>query len=154
MSDKSQSCKTNATESADGHALLPVTFCKNSTYLVYDGDCPVCSAYVRVTRLRESVGKVDVVNARDGGAVVDKIVTEGLDLDEGMVLWYGGRFYHGADCIHMMALMSSPSGLFNRINAAIFRSPVVARRLYPVLRFGRNLLLKIIGRSPLALQSK
>ncbi len=107
---------------------------------------------MRVTRLRDSVGNVEVINARDGGVVVEKIVAEGLDLDEGMVLWYAGRFYHGADCIHMMALLSSPSGVFNRINAAVFRSPTVARRLYPVMRFGRNLLLRMLGRSPLELQ--
>jgi predicted DCC family thiol-disulfide oxidoreductase YuxK len=126
----------------------------NETYLVYDGECPVCSAYVRVSRLRESVGSVKLINARDGGPVVAQIVAAGLDLDEGMVLWYGGRFYHGADCIHMMAALSSASGFLNRLNASLFRSPRVARALYPTLRFGRNTLLRILGRTPLELQRR
>lgn len=120
-------------------------------YLVYDGECPVCNAYVRVVRFKQAAGEIELVNARDGGDIVDRIVKEGLDLDEGMVLWYGGRFYHGADCIHMLAMLSSGSGVLNRMNAAIFRSPLVSKYLYPVLRFGRNTLLKILGRSPLHL---
>ena len=117
--------------------------------LVYDGECPVCSTYVRYVRIRESVGTITLIDAREGGPWVRRIQEEGLDLNEGMVLVYGNRIYHGADCIHMLALLSSPSGLFNRANAAIFRRPGLARVLYPVLRSGRNLLLRLLGRSKL-----
>ncbi len=120
--------------------------------LVYDGECPVCSSYVRYVRLKESAGRVTLVNARDGGPWVERIRAAGLDLDEGMVLVYGGRFYHGADCIHMLALLSTPSGLFNRLNAAMFRSSRLSAVLYPLLRCGRNLLLWLLGRKPLQLQ--
>ncbi len=122
------------------------------TALVYDGECPVCNAYVRFVRLRESVGEVRLINARDGGPMVDAIRDANLDLDEGMVLWYGGSFYHGADCINMLAVLSSSSGFCNRLNAAVFRRPALARALYPMLRFGRNTLLKILGRSRLTLR--
>lgn len=117
--------------------------------LVYDGECPVCSTYVRYVRIKDSVGKITLVNAREGGPWVQHVERKGLDLNEGMVLIYGNRIYHGADCIHMLALLSSPSGLFNRVNAAIFRQPGLARILYPVLRSGRNLLLRLLGRSKL-----
>src|SRR6185312_9714082 len=90
--------------------------------LIYDGQCPVCSSYVRYVRLKNSAGPLTLINARDGGELVDSVRRAGLDLDEGMVLIYGGRLYHGADCIHMMALLSSRSGVFNSINAALFRS--------------------------------
>jgi predicted DCC family thiol-disulfide oxidoreductase YuxK len=123
----------------------------DSPVLVYDGECPVCSAYVRWVRLRDSVGPVELINARDGGPMVEKIRQANLDLDEGMVLWYGKRFYHGADCINMLAMLSSGSGFFNRMNAAIFSKPRLAAALYPVLRAGRNTLLRILGRSRLTL---
>ena len=41
------------------------------TTIVYDGDCPFCSRYVALVRLREAVGQVVLANARDGGPVVD-----------------------------------------------------------------------------------
>jgi predicted DCC family thiol-disulfide oxidoreductase YuxK len=115
-------------------------------WLVYDGDCPFCSRYVRYVRFRDAVGEVHLVNAREGGPVVDEVVRHGLGLDEGMVLVMGGRLYHGADCIQALALMSSGSDTFNRLNAAVFRSASLARLLYPVLRAGRNGVLRALGR--------
>jgi predicted DCC family thiol-disulfide oxidoreductase YuxK len=116
-------------------------------WIVYDGQCPFCSRYVALLRLRDSLGEVRLINARDGGPVVEELERAGVDLDDGMVLKLDDRLYHGHDCIHVLALLSTPSGSFNRINAALFRSPRVARLLYPVLRTGRNAVLRLLGRS-------
>jgi hypothetical protein len=37
--------------------------------------------------------------------------------------------------------------LFNRVNSMLFASREVARLAYPILRAGRNLTLRILGRS-------
>jgi predicted DCC family thiol-disulfide oxidoreductase YuxK len=118
----------------------------DETLLVYDGDCPFCSHYVSYMRLRDSVGPVTLLDARQGGPAVDDIRHQGYDLDEGMVLRLHGRYYHGADCVHALAMLSSESGVFNRINARIFRHPMLARRLYPIMRAGRNAVLVMLGR--------
>ncbi len=118
--------------------------------LFYDGDCPFCSRYVRLLKLREALGGLALVDARQGGPEVARIAAE-WDLDEGMALVIGGRVYHGADCIHRLALMSTGSGLFNRLNAAVFRSATLSRLLYPVLRAGRNATLRLLGRPKLGL---
>jgi predicted DCC family thiol-disulfide oxidoreductase YuxK len=119
-------------------------------WIVYDGECPFCSRYVAMLRLRETLGSIALVNARDGGPEVEEARAAGLDLDEGMVLKFDGRLYHGDDCIHRLALLSTPSGAFNRVNAAIFRSRTASRVLYPVLRTGRNAVLRLLGRRRLA----
>ena len=115
-------------------------------WLIYDGDCPFCSRYVQLVRVREAVGPLRLINARDGGPELDEVVGAGLDLDEGMVLKLTGRLYHGEDCIHALALLGEPRGVFNRFNAWIFKSKKRSALLYPVLRAGRNLLLRILGR--------
>jgi predicted DCC family thiol-disulfide oxidoreductase YuxK len=117
--------------------------------LVYDGECPVCSAYVTYVRIKESVGRMTLINARDGGDWVDKVRAAGLDLNEGMVLFYGDQLYHGADCVHMLALLTSSSGIFNRLNALMFKNRAVANFMYPIMRAGRNLLLRLLGRRPI-----
>ncbi len=127
-------------------ASQPAQAPTGEAWLVYDGECPACSNFVRHVRLRKSVGEVHLVDARAGGPVVDEIQTAGLDLDKGMALKIGGRVYHGADCLHVLALLSSESGWFNRLNAAVFRSPAVSRLAYPVLKAGRNLLLLVRGK--------
>lgn len=115
-------------------------------WLVYDGQCPFCSAYVRHVRVRQAVGCLHLVDARAGGPVVEQVQARGFDLDRGMVLKLGGQFYHGADCMHVLASLGTRSGVFNRLNAVIFASPTLARRIYPVLRAVRNATLRVLGR--------
>ncbi|MEM1276230.1 MAG: DCC1-like thiol-disulfide oxidoreductase family protein [Pseudomonadota bacterium] len=118
--------------------------------IVYDGECPFCASYVGMVRLRQAAGSVRLIDARGGGPEVDRIRKAGLDLDEGMVLLTGDEMYHGADCIHRMGLMSTRLGVFNRLNAWVFRSPARSRFLYPILRAGRNLALKILRRKKIS----
>jgi predicted DCC family thiol-disulfide oxidoreductase YuxK len=117
----------------------------SEAWLVYDGECPFCSRYVRLVRIRDHV-RLHLVNAREGGPLVVEMSKAGLDLNEGMVLKIGDRYYHGSDCIHILAVLSTSSTTFNRVNAWIFRSPSLSRFLYPILRSGRNAVLAMLGR--------
>lgn len=115
-------------------------------WLLYDGGCPFCSRYVQFLRIRESVGPLRLLNARDGGTEYDEVLAHGLDLDEGMVLKLSGRLYHGQDCVHALAMLSAPEGIVSRLNGWVFRSKIRAAVLYPILRTGRNLTLRLLGR--------
>jgi predicted DCC family thiol-disulfide oxidoreductase YuxK len=119
---------------------------QQQAYLIYDGECPFCSAYVRFLRLKEAFGDIKLVDARTDAALVSDLKSKDFDLDEGMVLQIGDEVYHGADCIHVLSLMSGESGLFNRFNGWVFRSPARSRVLYPILRAGRNIALALLGR--------
>lgn len=115
-------------------------------FIVYDGDCPFCSRYVKLLRLRESLGSFELIDARTGHPVALELASRGFDLDEGMALIDGESVYFGDECVNRLALMSTPVGAFNRINAAIFRSPRLSALLYPTLRAGRNATLHLLGR--------
>ena len=116
-------------------------------FLVYDRQCPMCEYYCTLSRVRESAGRLVLVDARDGGPLMDEITAAGLDIDDGMVLKVGDRLYYGADAIHALSLLGTRSGVFNRVAFWTFRSRRVARVLYPALRAGRNLVLKLLGRT-------
>lgn len=118
-------------------------------WIVYDGDCPFCSRFMQMYRLREQFGRVHLVDARSNDPILAEIRALGLDLDQGMALKMDGRFYHGADCMNRLALMGSRSSAFNHLNRWIFRSPAIARALYPALVTGRNLTLRLLGRKPI-----
>jgi len=115
--------------------------------LVYDKECPVCDVYCRMVRLSGSSGTLRLVNARDASAIMDEITAQGLDIDQGMVLKVGKVLHYGSDAIRELSLMSSPSGVFNRLNYWMFRSKRLSRILYPVLRFFRSLLLKALHKT-------
>ena len=117
----------------------------NDTQIIYDGACPFCTRYARLSRLREAVGPVTLIDARQGGPAVEAVKAAGFNLDEGMVLKYAGRVYHGADCLNMIALLSSRSGLTNRAMSVLFSHPTLARVSYPALRAMRNLALRLLG---------
>jgi len=115
--------------------------------LVYDKQCPACSYYCNLVRIRQTVGELKLVDAREPGAVMDEITARGWDIDQGMVLKVGDALYYGSDAIHAVALLGSSSGFFNRINHWLFKSPARAKYIYPILRAGRGLLLKFMRRT-------
>ncbi|MGH8632481.1 MAG: DCC1-like thiol-disulfide oxidoreductase family protein [Burkholderiales bacterium] len=115
--------------------------------LLYDRECPVCDAYCRLVRIRETAGTLRLVNARDASAVMKEITALGMDIDQGMVLKVEDVLYYGADAIHALSLLSSRSGVFNRLTYWVFGSKTLSRLLYPVFRALRNLLLKLLGRT-------
>lgn len=114
--------------------------------IVYDGDCPFCSAYTRVTRLRAAVGDVEIIDARSDHPFVRDVKAMGYDLNEGMLAKYQDQLYFGADCMHLLALLSNRSGVLNKTIAVVMKQRQVARFLYPALRFGRNTTLRLMGR--------
>lgn len=115
--------------------------------LIYDKECPACHFYCQIVRIRQSVGELVLIDARENPEVLQEITAEGLDIDQGMVLKMDGQLYYGADAIHLLALLSGRSGVFNRLNYWLFSSKKVAGFLYPILRSCRNVLLKLLGKT-------
>jgi hypothetical protein len=97
-------------------------------------------------RLREAVGRVDLVDARSDDPRVAAAAAAGLDLDEGMVALWGGRRFHGRDAVHLLATLSAPGGIANALQRRVFASPRRAALLYPILAAGRQALLRLMGR--------
>jgi len=113
--------------------------------IVYDGACPFCSAYVRLLRLKEHIGQVELLNARAADARIARYQQQGFDLDQGMLVILGDVVHSGADAMHVLASCSTPSAGFNRLNAWIFASRFRCALLYPLLRVGRRIVLLILG---------
>lgn len=114
--------------------------------IIYDGDCPFCSAYVRMVRLKEAVEPVRLIDARSRQDLVRGLRAQGFDLDRGMVVQMDGTTYHGAKAMHVLSLMTTRLGAFNRLVRPAFSNPKVARAIYPVLVAGRNAVLFVLGR--------
>jgi predicted DCC family thiol-disulfide oxidoreductase YuxK len=118
--------------------------------VVYDGDCPLCNSYIGMTRLTKAVGPPTLVNARERPDLVEALAANGINLDEDMAVYYQGRLYAGSEAVNLLALLTTPVDLANRVAATILGRPGLARALYPLLRAGRNLLLWLKNKPQLA----
>ena len=122
------------------------------TVILYDGECPFCTGFAKLVRLRENVGPVRIVNARQGGLELDAVTAAGFDIDQGNAVlerWDGeraARIHHGPDAQAWLAARSvrwHPVGIFLR---TLFATPAIGRMSYPVLKGTRNLALRGMGR--------
>lgn len=115
--------------------------------IIYDGECPFCSSYVAFVRIRENAGSVTLLDARKLPELVFELASKGFRLDEGMIVIYQKRTYFAEDAIHVLSMLSTGSGFFNRLIAIAFRNQSRAAVIYPILRTCRNLTLKLLGRT-------
>ena len=123
--------------------------------LIYDEQCPVCSAYSAAVEVDDgSASGVRRVNARSDDPMVRQAREAGLDLDDGMVVAHKGKLYHGAEALNIMARLAPSKGFSNRLNRLLFSNSTVSRLSYPLLRGGRNTLLRLLGRRKIADQRK
>lgn len=114
--------------------------------IYYDGECPFCTRYVKLLRLKQSIGDVNLIDLRDDPALRKDLTDAGFDLDQGMVVEFEGQRLGGADATNALAMMSTPSNLFNQLNKTLFSAPAISTAIYPVLRSGRWLTLFLMGR--------
>lgn len=114
--------------------------------IYYDGDCPFCSAYMKMLNLRAAVGRVELIDARSGDPRLRDITAAGFDLDEGIVLRHGTRLIHGAEAMQLLSVLSEGRGFMRWL----MRAPRRAAFVYPFMRMGRRLTLWLMGRKGLS----
>lgn len=112
--------------------------------IVYDGDCPFCSAYARLTRLRQR-HDVELVNAREARGLVRRLRRRGMDVDDGMIVLVDGEAHHGDDAA---AFLESAAGGGDGGSARGGDGGGWIRRVYPWLYRLRSLALRLLGRDP------
>ena len=96
-------------------------------------------------RLRETIGPVSLINARDGGAAVDRLLAERYDLNEGMVVIFGGKVYCGEDAVTFIASMTQAPSFLAKAIAVALRDRKRAEFFYPLMKAGRRLTLRLLG---------
>ncbi len=112
--------------------------------LFYDGDCPFCSRYSELMQARDKLGQFAIISLREDQTSAQEFRDLGLDLEQGFVFRYNGGIYHGAEAMHVLAAATRQQDPLLRLNHALFGKRTLAKWLYPVLRFGRWLVLLVL----------
>lgn len=120
--------------------------------LIFDGDCPLCRHYVATQQLQKQYGPLKLLNARElpehEPLVLAEIQQHSLVINQSMLLRVDGRWLQGPAVLQLLASLNEPNWR-NKLWLYWFKSAGRARFSYPLLRTGRNLLLKLLKIPPL-----
>jgi hypothetical protein len=120
---------------------------KESVWFVYDGECPLCCMAANALRIKRDYAELHLLNGRENqqDPLLLEIKRRGLDLDEGMVICIGEKFYHGKDALKFMARYGEARNGFNIFCKGLFRTDTASSIFYPWMRGMRNWLLRRRG---------
>ena len=96
--------------------------------------------------LRKAVGDVELVDARTQAPAVRRLVELGYDLNEGMAAIYGGKVYYGKDAVVLISSLTGDRDWMDRVLAISLRNPTRATFLYPLMKLGRRVALRMLGK--------
>lgn len=118
----------------------------DSIIVAYDGDCPFCNSYIKLSHLRANVIQCDLINLRDHPDMADDLKNRGFDPNEGLYVRYNNNEYHGYEAMTVITSLADQNKIINSFFKWMFSNKKRAQIIYPVLRAGRNLTLKLLGR--------
>ena len=118
----------------------------SGTFLIYDGDCPLCTDYVQSTKIREKIPDLQFVSARDvDDARVKHAWDIGINLNEEMALYYENSWYTGPEAMLKLGATGTP-GVLDRLIHTYLGGADVRRKRYGFLVSFRKILLRMLSR--------
>jgi predicted DCC family thiol-disulfide oxidoreductase YuxK len=116
------------------------------SFVLYDGDCPICRSYMALAQLRTLRPDIAVLNARDHPGLVAALRARGHEINDSILVKLGPRVYEGAGATGLIARLGSDNPWTRRAALYAIGGGPWAATLYPWLRATRNLLLRLLGK--------
>jgi hypothetical protein len=131
-----------------GRTVLPGEFITISIpapdfLVVYDGECPVCTRFFpRYLNLLKIGVRGQLVNARGAPALVDALMRiERINIDRDAAVFFHDRWFAGPLALGILFSAAAP-----RSTLVKFIVEAALTAVYPALRIGRFILLRLLGR--------
>ena len=114
---------------------------------IYDGECPFCNYFAQLIELKSSLPTLEILDGRKDLVLLSQLFRRGYDLNKGAILLRNNEIMHGADAINWICTeIKEPSDSLLEILRIIFSSNKRSNFLFPLLLWGRRLLLTFKGR--------
>ena len=121
---------------------------KQELIIIYDDMCPACRLYAKVINF-DNLESITYIDIRTNEKYQRLLKEKKVDINEGFVVVYKENYYHGADALNLLSLLSNNKGFTNKLLSLLFKSRKRSTRIYPVLVFLRLILLKILRIKPI-----
>ncbi len=113
----------------------PADISSQDEFLLYDGECPFCSFYARKSRFKTQAGRpLTLIDANRAPELVAGLRAQGCEVEEGMVLVFGGRRHKGAEAMTALGTMTSGGGWLGGLVKWFASNPKRVRAFYPWFR--------------------
>ncbi len=112
--------------------------------IIYDEECPFCNNLIKLSNIRRAQPSCTLVNARDSESEYIEDVRHRYNLDEGMLVIFGGREFYGWSALHVLNKIEKNENV-KSVSLYLFSSPFFSRVSYPILRVGRRIALFFLG---------
>ncbi|EGR0268966.1 DUF393 domain-containing protein [Vibrio alginolyticus] len=111
--------------------------------IVYDGECPVCTRFVRfLSQSKKRNAGIELIDARNNLDIVYFLEKEEcIYIDNDFALFIFDKWHSGGSALSILVLLDQPN--FQKLNLLIAK---LLNKVYPILRYGRRLLLKVLGK--------
>lgn len=119
---------------------------QNILYIIYDRECYFCNHTAKALKIKKAVGELILINARESNALVSEAIQHGLDVNEGIVVYYKQTFYHGKEAIYLLNELADKSTLRGKLAYLFYKNKLVISFGYPILKLIRNLNLALQGK--------
>ncbi len=115
---------------------------------IYDGECPFCSHFAQLLELKSSLTEFEILDGRKDLPLLWRLYKQGYDLNKGAILISNQNIMHGAEAINLICSeIKEPSDSLLEVLRIIFTSNRRTNFLFPLLLWGRRLLLTIKGKA-------
>lgn len=119
--------------------------------IIYDGECPFCLKYSNYLNLMKSFEKIEIKNARELTSIefaeLDQL---GLDVNQGIIARVQMNElevttnYSGREAMNFLAKFDKNTKFVGKLHR-LMRFKILSNILYPLLFWGRAVVLKLIG---------
>ena len=119
----------------------------DKSLFIYDGECAFCNHFAQLIELKSSLPDFEILDGRKDLALLSQLYKQGYDLNNGAILIRNGDIMHGSNAINWICSeINEPSDSLLEVLRIIFSSNKRTSFLFPLLLFGRRLLLTLKGK--------
>ena len=115
--------------------------------LYYDEECPFCNEYSKYVELRKKYD-IKIFNARESIDKIKVFRNKGFDINDGMIIECESKIFQGSDAVKIIDKYIDKKRVLDQFISVIINLPGFKLLVYPIVKFLRIMILKLLGRNP------
>jgi hypothetical protein len=118
---------------------------KNKIILYYDKECPFCSKYANLLKLKENF-EITLKNARENFDEI-ALLCGNLNINDGFIVLYKNDCFQGAKALEFLNSAVDKSTILGKLHFLFKYDNFISKLFYKLLFILRKIILFILGKN-------